>query len=130
VSKQDGLDESLQIPLNLHGHSIGNIKLRRKETAENWTGKEKELIEKIADQVALALENSASWMKPEKCIPRPNDHQYIFACTGTLDVEYMIRTAAAELRKVFDLKEAEVSIGTPQSEPARIRKHTSSLRLK
>jgi hypothetical protein len=30
----------------------------------------------------------------------------------TLDVDAVVRTAALELRRVFDLKEAEVSIGT------------------
>jgi hypothetical protein len=34
----------------------------------------------------------------------------------TLDVESVVRTAATELRKVFDLKEAEILIGTTQND--------------
>ena len=48
----------------------------------------------------------------------------------TLDIESVLRTAATELRRVFDLKEAEISIGSLQAENAFTKKHTGSLRLK
>ena len=48
----------------------------------------------------------------------------------TLDVESVVRTAATELRRVFDLKEAEISIGSIQAAPPPPKKHTSQLKLK
>jgi hypothetical protein len=48
----------------------------------------------------------------------------------TLDVESVIRTAATELRRVFDLKEAEISIGSNQAEASPVRKNVSSIRSK
>ncbi|MGH7488403.1 MAG: GAF domain-containing protein [bacterium] len=123
--------EGLQIPLVLHGQNIGNIRLRRKGSAQSWTEKERELIEKIADQVSLALENSRLVDEAQKNAQRDQLITNISSrVRETLDVESVIRTAATELRKVFDLKEAEISIGTPQAEPTRIRKNTSSLRLR
>ncbi len=128
-SKQENSDESMIIPLILHGQGIGNIKLRRKGLAQSWTEKERELIEKIADQVSLALENSRLVDEAQKSAQRDQLITNISSrVRETLDVESVIRTAATELRKVFDLKEAEISIGTPQAEPAHIRKNTRSLR--
>ena len=132
ISKEEkSADENLQIPLILHGESIGKIKLRRKGVGETWSDKERELIEKIADQVALALENSRLVEEAQKSAQRDQVIANISSrVRETLDVESVVRTAATELRKVFDLKEAEISIGAPQSEPLRVRKNTSSLRLR
>jgi GAF domain-containing protein len=131
-SKDDGNhDGSMQVPLVLHGQSIGNIKLRRKGSITSWTEKERELTEKIAEQVALALENSRLVDEAQRSAQRDQMIANISSrVRETLDVESVIRTAATEFRKVFDLKEAEISIGAPNAEPARIRRNTSSLRLR
>jgi GAF domain-containing protein len=130
-SRVEDADGSLQIPLLLHGQKIGNIKLRRKGITSSWSEKERELTEKIAEQVALALENSRLVDEAQRSAQRDQMIANISSrVRETLDVESVIRTATTELRKVFDLKEAEISIGAPQAEPARVRKNTSSLRLR
>ncbi len=131
-SKPEDIDEgSLYIPLVLHGQNIGKIKLVRKGVSIKWSDKEKNLVEKIADQISLALENSRLVDEAQKNAHRDQLIANISSrVRETLDVESVIRTAAAELRKVFDLKEAEISLGSPQAKPTIIRKNTSSLRLK
>lgn len=89
------------------------------------------MIEKIGEQIALALENSRLVDEAQKSAQRDQLIANISSrVRETLDVEAVIRTASNELRKVFDLKEAEISIGLPQSEPRPVRKNTSALRLK
>ncbi len=122
---------SLQIPLVLHGQNIGNIKLIRKGASVKWSEKEKNLVGKIADQISLALENSRLVDEAQKNAQRDQMIANISSrVRETLDVESVIRTATMELRKAFDLKEAEISIGSPQIQPASVRKNTSSLKLK
>jgi GAF domain-containing protein len=122
---------SLLIPLSLQGQKIGTIKLRRKGYSMSWSEKEKVMIEKIGEQIALALENSRLVDEAQKNAQRDQLIANISSrVRETLDVEAVIRTASTELRKVFDLKEAEISIGLPQAEPRPIRKNTSALRLK
>lgn len=107
-------DSSLQVPLVLHGQSIGNIKLKRKVNNQEWSHREKLIVEKIADQVALALENSRLIDEAQKSATR--DQMIASISTRireTLDIESVARTATVELRRVFDLKEAELFIGTP-----------------
>lgn len=121
----------LTIPLILHGQKIGTIKLVRKGYSSTWSEREQSLIEKIADQVSLALENSRLVDEAQKSALRDQMIANISSrVRETLDVESVVRTAATELRRVFDLKEAEISIGSPKAESASAKKHTGSLRLK
>ena len=124
-------DDGLHIPLTLHGQNIGGIVLKRKGVTATWSERERILVEKVADQVALALENSRLVEESQKNAMRNQVIANISArVRQTLDVESVVRTATTELRRVFDLKEAEVSIGAPQTESTPVKKHTSSLRLK
>jgi GAF domain-containing protein len=129
-NKQDTL-EGLMVPLMLHGQTIGSITLKRKGAATTWSERERILVEKVAYQVALAIENSRLVDETQKSALRDQMIANISArVRETLDVESVVRTATTELRRVFDLKEAEVSIGILQAENVPVKKHTSSLRLK
>jgi GAF domain-containing protein len=107
-------DEGLRVPLTLHGQTIGKIKLKRKGIRQDWTERERLLIEKIADQIALALENSRLVDEAQKSAARDQMIATVSArIRETLDIESVIRTAADEMRRVFDLKEAEITVGAP-----------------
>lgn len=106
-------DVGLRVPLTLHGQSIGSIKLRRNTDAD-WSEREKVLIEKIADQVALALENSRLVDEAQKNAAREQMIANISTrIRETLDINAVAKTAVSELQRVFDLKEAEIVIGSP-----------------
>jgi GAF domain-containing protein len=109
--RRDGT--GLQVPLILRGQSIGTITLRRKDNSVSWTERERDLVEKLASQVALALDNSRLVEEAQKSAQRD---QLIAMVSGrvreTLDVDSVVRTAAMELRRIFDLREAEVSVGS------------------
>ena len=127
-NKQDTPD-GLRVPLVLHGQNIGNIILKRKDSTRSWSERERVLVEKVANQVALALENSRLVDETQKNAVRDQVIANISArVRETLDVESVLRTATTELRRAFDLKEAEITIGTPDSAP--IKKHTDALQLK
>jgi GAF domain-containing protein len=120
--------DGLYIPIVLHGQAIGRIKLRkRKGITNDWTERERDVVEKISNQVALALENSRLVDEAQKNALRnqmiANFSTYV---RETLDVESVIRTAATELRKVFDLKEAEIMIGPAQTDTASVPQNTSN----
>ena len=124
-------NNGLKIPLVLHGQKIGAINLLRKGSSASWSERERSLIEKIADQVSLALENSRLVDEAQKSALRDQMIANISSrVRETLDVESVVRTAATELRRVFDLKEAEISIGSIQAAPPPPKKHTSQLKLK
>jgi GAF domain-containing protein len=128
-TQKDG--DGLRVPLVLHGQTIGNIILKRKGAAATWSERERILVEKVANQVALALENKRLVDETRKSAFRDQVVANVSArVRETLDVEAVLRTATTELRKVFDLKEAEISIGILQPEHPAGKKHTSTLKLK
>jgi len=130
-STKKGTNDGIRIPLLLNGQKIGAIKLLRKGNSAAWSERERNLIEKIAEQVSLALENSRLVDEAQKSALRDQMIANISSrVRETLDVDSVVRTAATELRRVFDLKEAEISIGTLQAPPPPVKKHTSSLKLK
>ncbi|MBK8783974.1 MAG: GAF domain-containing protein [Anaerolineales bacterium] len=117
TSKRENNGEGLQVPLVLHGQRVGMVKLKRKGESASWSERERILVEKIADQIALALENSRLVDEAQKGALR--DQMIANVSTHvreTLDIEAVVRTAATELRRAFDLKEAEILIGAPQTD--------------
>jgi GAF domain-containing protein len=115
-NKKNG-DEGLHVPLILHGQKIGAVKLKRKGGNAPWSDRERTLVEKIADQVALALENSRLVDEAQKGALRDQMIANISTrVRETLEIESVARTAATELLRAFDLKEAEILIGTPQAD--------------
>lgn len=114
IDKKEVGYDGLRVPLVLHGQNIGTLKLKRQGGAREWSERERVLVEKIADQVALALENSRLVDEAQKSALRDQMIANVSArVRETLDIESVIRTAATELRRVFDLKEAEITVGSP-----------------
>ncbi len=109
-------NDGLLIPIVLHGQAIGQIKLKRKGSSNKWLDRERDLVGKIANQVALALDNSRLVDEAQKnALRNQMITNFSTFVRETLDVEAVARSAASELRKVFDLKEAEILIGFAQS---------------
>lgn len=121
--KEKGEGEGLSVPLTLHGQSIGVITLKRKGAAMGWSERERVLVEKVATQVALALENSRLVDETQKRALRDQVIANVSArVRETLNIESVLQTAATELRKAFDLKEAEISVGTLHTAPTSTSK--------
>lgn len=111
-------DDALVVPLELHGQQIGMIRLRRKNASAQWSEREQSLLKKIADQVALALDNSRLVDEAQRNALRDQLIANISTrIRETLDVDSVVRTTATELRRVFDLKEAEIIIGSTPTDP-------------
>ncbi len=51
-------NEGLQVPVQLRGQTIGNLKLKSSDQAREWTADEMAIIEATAERVALALEGA------------------------------------------------------------------------
>lgn len=115
--RKENDDEGLRVPLILYGQRIGTINLKRKGEFSRWSERERTLVERIASQVALAVENSRLVEEAQKNAMRDQMIANISTrIRETLDFESVVRTAATELRRVFDLKEAEIVVGAPHPE--------------
>jgi GAF domain-containing protein len=100
----------LGIPITLHNQKIGNIKVRRKDT-DNWDPREKAMLDEIAIQVGLALENARLLDDAQQRAVRERAIGEIAARIGSAhDVDAILRVTAQEIGKAIGDSEVTVHI--------------------
>ncbi len=110
VTLSDGR-EGVEIPLRLRGQTIGLLRLKRKATGQPWSEQEQALAQRVAEQVALALENARLLEQTRQRAEREHILSEITArVRETLDIETILRRAADETRAAFALPEVFIQI--------------------
>ncbi len=105
----------IELPLILHGQQIGVIQMQRKENAADWSHREEELIQDVARQVALALDNNRLLEETNRRIAEEQTLGEITTRLGrTLDFDTLIQTATRELSQLPDVAEVSVYVGPTQ----------------
>ena len=111
--------KQIEIPLVLHGQQIGAVRLQRKENAPDWSHREEELIQDVAQQVALALDNNRLLEETNRRIAEEQTLGGITTRLGrTLDFDTLIQTAARELSQLPDVAAVSVHVGQTADERA------------
>ncbi len=110
VALSDGR-EGVEIPLRLRGQTLGVLRLKRKATGQPWSEQEQALAQRVAEQVALALENARLLEQIRQRAERERILSEITArVRETLDMETILRRAADETRAAFALPEVFIQI--------------------
>ncbi len=115
-------EHGLEIPISLRGQTIGTITVARKD-AMPWNQIDKDLINEVAYQTGLALENVRL---VEEATQRARQEQTVGELAArfsqSLDLDSLLQTAARELGQVADVTEVSVFIGDiPEQAPVRKR---------
>ena len=108
-SKMD--EHVIKIPVALRGQRIGQISLMRKPNESSWTETEQEMADKIALQVALAIENARLLEESQRRALREqtvNDLSSRFS--RSLDVDTLLQNAVRELHRIPQVSEVSVYI--------------------
>ena len=104
-------DKDLQIPLRLRGQDIGRIAFRGKKTVR-WTASARDLVEKVATQVALALDNSRLLEETrQRATQQQTVNEISTRLNRSLDIDTLLQTAARELGKLPEVAEVSVFVG-------------------
>ncbi|KAF0108769.1 MAG: hypothetical protein FD146_655 [Anaerolineaceae bacterium] len=109
----------LVAPIMLRGHVLGIIGYEENDPGHVWESDSIALLETIASQVGLTLENTRLIAEAQQ---RAQQEQLIGEVTSsmreTLDMDTVLQTAIREMRRSFGLKEAEIRLHTnkPASE--------------
>jgi GAF domain-containing protein len=121
ISSEEG-DKALSVPISLRGQKIGSISITRKND-ENWNKVDEDLINEVAYQVGLAvdnirlLENATQRAQQEKTVG-----ELAARFSQSLDIDSLLQTAARELGQVSDVSEVSVFIGQlPEQSPQKRR---------
>lgn len=107
--------EDLSIPIVLRGQKIGTIAFHRQENPR-WVERERDLAEKVATQVALALENSRLIAETRQRAQREQTIGEISSrLSRSLDLDTLLQTAVRELGTLPNISEVSVLL-TPASD--------------
>jgi GAF domain-containing protein len=116
VVKLDG-DEgtgeaALMTPITLRGQIIGALGLQETEDRRQWTEDEIALIEAVADQMALAIENVRLLEETRQLAGWEQTLSDMTArFSRSLDTETLLQTAIQELGDLLQVDEVSVHIG-------------------
>ena len=100
---------TLVVPIILRGRKIGRIHLKRKGATSGWLEQEQTMVQEVAAQVGLALENARLLEDAQTRASRERSIGEISARIGSaFDVDSILRTTAQEIGKA--LGDAEVQV--------------------
>jgi GAF domain-containing protein len=116
----------LKIPISLRGQEIGVFNLEEIDKERQWSEEEIGLINTIADQVGLALENARLLEVTQRRAARDRMVADITnKMRRAVDMDTLIQTAVREITNAIDVPEAFVQLGV-QSAVQNMESHTSS----
>lgn len=117
VSSDGDRESALVAPLTLRGEVIGALGLQDPEGERQWTEEEQLLVESVAEQLALALENARLLEETQRRAQR--DHlvaDITSEVRASSDMEGILRTAVRELGTVLDVDRARIHLRTEAEE--------------
>ena len=107
-SKPTSNSETLLIPVQLRGQTIGRLKLRATEKSHIWTDDEMAIIESTAERVAIALESARLLEDAQKRASRETFLSQIATKLGSsFQLDSILRDTVEELGQT--LKESKVT---------------------
>lgn len=105
----------LAVPLKLRGQVIGTLSLHEVRRRRQWTSGDIALVETIAEQVALTVENLRLMDETQR---RATHERLLGEVTGrmreTLDVETVLRTAVDQVQQALDLDRIVIRLMTEE----------------
>ena len=105
------------VPISLRGEVFGALGLHETERKRQWTNDEIALVEAVADQMALAIENARLLEETQQ---RAEQEQALSQMTArftrSLDVDALLQTAVRELGQLLRTDEISVYVGTPPAD--------------
>ncbi len=123
----DGTGQAaLVVPISLRGEPLGALGLHETKGGRRWTDDELALIEAVADQMALAIENARLL---EETRQRAERERIIADITtqvrASMDLETILQTAVRQLGAALGADRAfvQLSTGTQLSEKQHLKEH-------
>jgi GAF domain-containing protein len=110
------------VPITLRGQKIGAISLSKKDRS-TWNKLDEDLINEVANQVGLAVDNLRLLEDAQQLAKREQTiGELATRFSQSLDIDSLIQTAAREMGQLPDVSEVSVYIGQlPEQAPIKRR---------
>jgi GAF domain-containing protein len=117
-------DKAISVPIMLRGQKIGTISIARKGDA-TWSKLDKDLVEEIASQVGLAVDNIRLL---EEATERAKQEQMVGKLAArfsqSLDLDTLLQTAARELGQLPNISEVSVFVGQESEQTSQTKQRS------
>lgn len=111
------------IPIKIHGHVIGAVRLCKPDDGGEWTADEISLMETLADQLSLALDSARLHQDTQRRAAR---ERLLGEATArmreTLDVDAVLQAAVREMRQALGLHDVTIQLSQAGGDGQRQRK--------
>jgi signal transduction histidine kinase len=111
----------LGVPILLRGVAYGNLYLTEKEGGDEFTEEDEELMQLLASQAAVAIENarlyesSTRWLRQLESLQEIGD-----AIAGELELDPLLDLVARRLRSLIDARLVLIALPTPDARELRV----------
>jgi GAF domain-containing protein len=117
-------DKAISAAIMLRGQKIGTISIARKGDA-TWSKLDKELVEEVASQVGLAVDNIRLL---EEATERAKQEQTVGKLAArfsqSLDLDTLLQTAARELGQLPNISEVSVFVGQEPEQTSQTKQRS------
>lgn len=122
IELEDNENEKvISIPISLRGQPIGRISLKRKASDPNWAEADREMTERVASQVALAVENARLLEESQRRAAREQKaSEFSNRFSRFLDVDALLQNAVQELHNLPQVEEVSVFIN-PETKTSKAK---------
>jgi GAF domain-containing protein len=104
-------EQTFELPLNLRGKEIGSISLMRKSKESIWGETEKEMVQQIAAQVALAIENARLLEESQsRAVREQTVNEFSSRFGRSLDIDTLLQSAVREIYRLPQVSQVSLFI--------------------
>jgi GAF domain-containing protein len=104
-------EQTFELPLNLRGKEIGSISLMRKSKESVWGETEKEMVQQIAAQVALAIENARLLEESQsRAVREQTVNEFSSRFGRSLDIDTLLQSAVREIYRLPQVSQVSLFI--------------------
>ena len=112
--------DSLSVPIRLRGQQIGSLQLLRNGTSGPWTPEEKDLVEEVVNQIALALENARLIDEiQQRAVQEQLVSQISQKTQSSLDLESVMKAAVQEIGRAMGASKVQIRLKAEKLPPGQ-----------
>lgn len=116
--QEDSSASKVTAPIVVRGESLGTLVLQDSDSERRWTQDEESLLNTIAEEVALAIENARLIEQAQSHAARETQlNQISEKIRQASGIEAILRVAAREVGQVLDTSHANARVGAPAAVP-------------
>lgn len=110
-------EQTLHLPLKLHGKEIGTLSLTRKSKDLIWSSSEKEMAREVSAQVALALENARLLEESQsRAVREQTIGEFSNRFSRSLDIDTLLQNAVREIYRLPQVSKVSLFVSPSEQD--------------